>query len=431
MNATSGLARGFGELVPLDRARAMVLELAEALPLEIVDVPDALGRRLGAPVRARSAVPPFASSAMDGYALSAADVASAPRTLEVVGTLAAGRAWEGTVGPGQALRIMTGAPVPAGADAVVPVELTHARADGREVVVEQPVPVGAHVRSAGSDIAVGQEVFGEGTDLGPAQLGVLASLGLAEVPVCRRPVVAVFSTGDEVQEGTAALAPGQIRDSNRPALAAAAQALGLEVLDLGICPDDRGRLAARLDEAARLADLVLTSGGVSVGDFDHTRVVLEEASGGRFASIGVAIKPAKPLAFARVGRAVVLSLPGNPVSALVSFELFARPVLRVMEGVDPASAFPDPLPALAIEPIRRERDGKVHLVRVEAGIGADGRLLARPAGAQGSHVLSTMARANALAVVPDGDGVASGAQVGIVVVAGRQLGALAPERPRG
>lgn len=402
----------------------MVLDLVEPLPLETVPLDEALGRRLGAAVRAPEAVPPFASSAMDGYALRAGDVASAPRALDVIGTLAAGRAFEGVVGPGQALRIMTGAPVPAGADAVIPVESTHLSEEGRQVVVEASVRPGAHVRSAGSDIVAGAEVLAEGTELGPAQLGVLASLGVLSVPVRRRPIVAVFSTGDEVTEQASVLAPGKIRDSNRPALAAAARALGARVVDLGICPDDAGRLAATLDEAARVADLVLTSGGVSVGDFDKTRVVLEAASDGRFTSLGVAIRPAKPLAFARVGRSVVLSLPGNPVSALVSFELFARPVLAVLAGVAPSEARPAPLAAVAAEAIPRERDGKVHFVRVEAGIGPDGRLLARPSGAQGSHVLSAMARANALAVVPDGDGVEAGSPIGLLVVAGRRLGAL-------
>lgn len=424
MSATSGLARGFGELVPLAEVQAMVLDLVEALPLEAVALDEALGRRLGATVRAPEAVPPFASSAMDGYALRSGDVASAPCALEVIGTLPAGRAYEGVVGPGQALRIMTGAPVPAGADAIVPVEVTHLADGDQHVVVEEAVPPGAHLRPAGSDIAAGAEVLLEGVELGPAQLGVLASLGVSKVPLRRRPVVAVFSTGDEVMGEARVLAPGKIRDSNRPALAAAARSLGARVIDLGVCPDDADRLAATLDEAARLADLVLTSGGVSVGDFDKTRVVLEAASDGRFVSLGVAIKPAKPLAFARVGRSVVLSLPGNPVSALVSFELFARPVLSVLGGVAPGEALPVPLAAVAAEPIRRERDGKVHLVRVEAGIAPDGRLLARPSGPQGSHVLSTMARANALAVVPDGDGVEAGSLVGVLVVAGQRLGVL-------
>jgi molybdenum cofactor synthesis domain-containing protein len=367
-------------------------------------VREALGCVTADAVTAGEDVPPFANTAMDGFAVRAADTVSAPVQLEVVGTLAAGAAPERPVGPGQAVRIMTGAPIPPGADAVVMVERTASSADGRSVTVEVQAAPGQHIREAGEDLRAGQEVFGPGTVLTPAHLGVLASLGLEQVPVFPPVRLGVLSTGDELVEGAVALRPGQIRDSNRPALLAVAQRAGCTPVDLGRVGDDEAALVAALERGLAGCDALVTSGGVSVGDFDYMKSVLDGMGDMRWWQ--VAIKPAKPLAFGLVGDKPVFGLPGNPVSSLVSFELFARPALRRMMG------HRDPLrpevPAVADEPLRRRPDGKLHFVRVVAELADDGRTHVRASGRQGSHLLAAMARANALALLPDGEGVAAG-----------------------
>jgi molybdopterin molybdotransferase len=347
-------------------------------------------------------------------------VAAAPVTLTVIGTIPAGAPPEPAIGSGEAVRILTGAPLPPGADAVVMVEDTDAwdGRSGREAIgastaskveVRAPVQAGGNVRGAGDDIAPGQVVFGAGTVLGPGHLGVLASIGVRKVPVFPRARVGVLSTGDELVDGPEPLRPGQIRDSNRRTLLSLVAEANAEPVDLGHARDDEAAVAQRLADGLARCDAVLTSGGVSVGDFDYVKVVLDRLSGGSFEWMQVAIRPAKPLAFGVVEGKPVFGLPGNPVSSMVSFELFARPALRAMMG-HPSTGRPR-VTAVADEALRRRPDGKLHLVRVRARWGDDGRVHVRPLGGQASHHLHAMAEATALSLVPDGDGLEAGAVV--------------------
>jgi molybdopterin molybdotransferase len=372
-----------------------------------VALTDALGCVTAGMVVAGHDVPSFANSAMDGYAVRAEDT---PGTLKVVGTAAAGAAPGVAVEPGQAVRIMTGAVVPAGADAIVMVERTTPAGAGR-VTVEAAAP-GDHVRRPGEDLRAGQVLFEPGTELGPGPLGVLASVGATTVDAVPRARVGVLSTGDELTSAPGDLRPGQIRDSNRPMLLALVAQAGWTPVDLGSAPDDEAAITAAVERGVADCDAILTSGGVSVGDFDYVKVVLDRL--GDMHWWQVAVKPAKPLAFGTVGSTPVFGLPGNPVSAMVSFELFARPALRQMTGH--RDLYRPELPAIADEPLRRHPDGKLHLVRVVATTDDDGRLHVRSSGGQGSHLLRAMALANALALLPDGDGVDAGATVKVVLL---------------
>jgi molybdopterin molybdotransferase len=407
-------------LVPLADAQRRVLAQCMALRPLAVPLADALGCVMSVALNAEEAVPPWANSAVDGFAVRSADVASVPVTLPVTGTIPAGAPPEPPVGPGEAVRILTGAPMPAGADAVVMVEDTDVwdGRSGREAVgatgaaaveIRKAVKSGANVRVAGDDIAAGQLVFDAGTVLGPGHLGVLASIGVRRVPVYPRARVGVLSTGDELVDGPEPLRPGQIRDSNRRTLLALLAEANAEPVDLGHARDDEAAVRTALSDGLDRCDAVLTSGGVSVGDFDYVKVVLDELSGGTFAWLQVAIRPAKPLAFGVVRGKPVFGLPGNPVSSMVSFELFARPALRHMMGH--AAASRPTVTAVADDPIVRRPDGKLHLVRVRAGWGDDGRVHVRPLGGQASHHLHAMAEANALSLVPDGDGLDAGSDV--------------------
>jgi molybdenum cofactor synthesis domain-containing protein len=391
-------------MISLDEAERYVLEHVSPLPAEEVVLSDARGCVVAADVVASEAVPPFANSAMDGYAVRAADTTGAPVDLKVVGMIAAGTAPDRAVGTGEAMRIMTGAPMPDGADAVVLVERT--QTDGDRVTIEIDVEVGTSVRGVGEDVKPGDVVAAVGTVLSPGHLGVLASVGVDRVTVHRRPRVGVMSTGDElVEQGS--LARGQIRDSNRPTLVALLQQSGFEAIDLGIVADDEDAVTGALTHAVETCDAVMTSGGVSMGDLDFIKVVLDRIGDMRWMQI--AIKPAKPLAFGTVGKVPVFGLPGNPVSSMVSFELFARPALRRMAGHAQLQRLH--VTATAPDGLRRGPDGKVHLVRVVASQEDDGSWVVRSAGGQGSHQLTAMAAANALAILPDGDGVPPGGGV--------------------
>ena len=407
-------------LVPLEEAQALVRAGCGPLGTAAVRLDDALGLVLAEAVHAAGPVPPFANTAMDGYAVRAADTAGAgaatPVRLTVVGTTPAGAPPGPPVAEGQAVRIMTGAPMPPGADAVVMVERTAAEDGGTTVAVHQAARPGDHVRHPGEDIPAGQEVFPAGTVLGPGHLGVLASVGRTEVVVTRRPRVGVLSTGDELVAGDAPLAPGQIRDSNRPMLLALVRLAGAEAVDLGRCGDDEHELRAALGDAVAGCDAVVTTGGVSVGDFDYVKAVLDDLAAGTMHWLQVAIKPAKPLAFGVAKGTPVFGLPGNPVSSLVSFELFARPALLAMMGHPPGATERPRLNAVADEPLTRRPDGKLHLVRVRAEPAGDGRLHVRSAGGQGSHMLWAMAKANALALLPEGTGVQQGGNVDVILL---------------
>jgi len=409
------------ELVALEDVQRVVLDSCPPLgPIEI-GLSDALGFVLAEDVHASGDLPPFANTAMDGYALRADDTRTAPVELSVIGVLPAGTAPTQAVEPGTAVQIMTGAPIPPGADGIAIVERTEpGSSDGRIRVLDQVSP-GAYVRSAGSDLRRGDLAVAAGTVIGPAHVGLLASVDATRVTVHARPSVGVLSTGDELVGGTVPLELGQIRDSNRQGLLAALQRDGFVGVDLGVRRDDEAAISAGIREGVDHCDALLTSGGVSMGEFDFVKVALETLVaelGGRAHQFKVAIKPAKPLSFAVVaapgGRLVpVFGLPGNPVSSMVSYQVVALPVLRKLAGH--RSPLPRRIPAVAADDFERRPDGKLHLVRVVAAMGADGRIIVRSAGEQGSHQLAALAAANALALVPNGTGVSTGSEVQILL----------------
>lgn len=404
-------------MIPLDEAQGHVLERVEALAPARVWTVAAVGCVLAETVTSPEDVPPFANTAMDGYAVRAADVASAsagsPVELPVVAEVAAGHPAEGPLGAGEAMRIFTGAPIPDGADAVVMVERTQRLDDGARVSIEAAVPVGEAVRPAGDDLRAGDVVFEPGEVIGPGHLGVLAGIGVGEVLVHPRLRVGVMSTGDELVEAGRPLAPGQIRDSNRATLLALVAQNGWQAVDLGLVADDEAAITTAIEDGARRCDAILTSGGVSMGDIDLVKVVLDRLGDMRWMQI--AIRPAKPFAFGLVGGTPVFGLPGNPVSSMVSFELLARPALRRMAGH--ATVHRPSVPAVSVTAFPRKADGKVHFVRVLAEREADGVLRVRSAGGQGSHHLTAMARAHALLPVPDGDGFEAGDAVRVLLLA--------------
>jgi molybdenum cofactor synthesis domain-containing protein len=398
-------------LIPLADAQAHVMAALPRLDTERVPLSESLGLVLASPVVSEEDVPSFANTAVDGFAVRSADVAGPPVELRVIETIAAGSAPSREVGAGQASRIMTGAPVPAGADAVVMVERTEpVDGPGDRVRVLEAVAAGAGIRGVGEDVPAGDLAVEASTVLGAAHVGVLAMLGCTEVEVVRRPRVGVISTGDELVVDGSPLAPGQIRDSNRPMLIAMCRAAGFEAVDLGRARDDESVIESALRRAVGECDAVLSSGGVSMGDFDFVKAVLDRIATMRWMQL--AIKPAKPFAFGMLDGVPVFGLPGNPVSSLVSFELFARPGIRAMAG------HPEPyrrrLPGVAGVDMRRRADGKTHFVRVRIHSGDDLALVAHPVTGQGSHQLTASAGADALAVLPDGEGVRAGGAVELV-----------------
>jgi molybdopterin molybdotransferase len=403
-------------MIPVSEARQFVLSACGVLAPRQVAVKDASGLVLAEAVLAAESVPPFTNSSMDGYAVRAADTAQPPTRLRVVSTVVAGDDATTFVSAGDSVRIMTGAPLPPGADAVCMVERTRVESGGSIVILEESVQPGTFIRKAGSDIRAGDEVFSSGTHLGAAHLGVLSSIGVEQLVAHPSPTVGVLSTGDELITSAGALAPGRIRDANRPALLAQLQADGFETVDLGVAGDDEPDLTALLKEAGTRCDAIVSSGGVSVGDRDVMKTVLKNLSGPTMRSMQVAIRPAKPFAFGvlKATGTPVFGLAGNPVSALVSYELFVRPALRSMAG---CTVLDRPrLAGVAEVDLPRSRDGKLHLVRVTVRTGIDGVLSVRLAGGQDSHMLRVMAQSNALALLPDGEGVRAGDRVQILLL---------------
>ena len=405
-------------LLPLAEAQARVLSQVMALPPVVVPLSEARGLVLAQEVIAKENIPPFANTGMDGFAVNAADTVgattSSPVALTVAGTIAAGAVAQRPLKSGEAMRIMTGAPRPDGADAVIMVELTSPdpSGDDRIVLCNAEVHVANHVRPSGDDLLAGELVFGPGEVLSPAHIGMLATLGYLDVRVIQRPRVGVFSTGDELVTGAEPLGPGQIRDSNRPQLLALVAEAGLEPIDLGWLPDDEATIESALRGATGQCDALVTSGGVSMGDFDFVKAILQRL--GDMNWMQIAIKPAKPFAFGTVLGTPIFGLPGNPVSSAVSFELLARPALLAMMGR------PDTqrrhVWAMADEPMPRRADGKTHFVRVTVSESIDGAPRIRSAGNQGSHQLSGLANANGLAAIPDGEGLATGDRVNVLLL---------------
>ncbi len=384
------------ELVPVGTVLAEVLAAVAPLPPVEASLVEAAGRVLAETVRAPVPFPAFDNAAMDGYAVRAGDVAAAapgrPAVLPVTSGVFAGDHTPPPLPPGAAAPIATGAQVPEGADAVVPVEATLER-DGAVAVVE-PVGLGANVRRRGEDVAEGSALLAAGDRLGPGQIAAAAAAGRARLWVHPRPRVAVLSTGNEVRPPGAVLAPGQVHDAAGPALAALVREAGCDPRVLGPVPDDRARLAAALARAASDADAVLTVGGVSMGRRDllvETLAGLGEARGWR-----IALRPGKPFALGAVGRVPVFGLPGNPAAALAAFEALVRPALLVLQG---RPGTPRPSVAGELATAFRQRPGRLHLVRARAWR-EDGRLLVAPAGPQGAGSIASLAAANAWLVVP-------------------------------
>jgi molybdenum cofactor synthesis domain-containing protein len=395
-------------------ARQYVLDSCTVGDVVEAAIAEAVGAVLADDVVAAEDVPPFANSAVDGYAVRSADVAAAPTRLRVVAEVAAGWSTDRVVASGEAIRIMTGAPMPAGADASVMVEDTERDLD--DVVVNKAVSKGDSIRGVGEDVRVGTELFSAGTVVRPAVAGVLASINARRVRVVRTPRVAVLSTGDELINDGSALRPGQIRESNKTMLLPLVTEAGCEAIDLGVVRDDEAALEAVLRDAAASYDAIVTSGGVSMGEYDVVKAVLSRIADMRWMQI--AIKPAKPFAFGLIAsgdkRTPVFGLPGNPVSSMVSFELFARPALRKMRGhsvLDRTTVL-----AIADDGLPRRPDGKTHYMRVFGAFGADGRYHISSVGAQGSHQLAATSLADAIAIVPDGDGVAPGGSVNTMLL---------------
>ncbi len=396
-------------MISVEEALAYILKHFEPLEPETISILDALDRVLAEDIVSDIDIPPFDNSAMDGYAVRSADVAGASREtpvrLRVVADLAAGYTTEVRVEPGTAIRIMTGAPLPAGADAVIRLEDTsdwersrQARQvePGREVDVYLAAPPGENVRPAGEDVRRGERVLAAGTVLRPQEIGLLASLGRAEVSVVRRPRVAVLATGDELLTIDQPLAPGKIRNSNEYSNAALVQRYGGIPIRLGIARDTVDDLTAKIQAGLdRNVDLFLTSAGVSVGDYDVVKDVLNAEGEMHFWQ--VRMKPGKPLAFGLIRGVPLIGLPGNPVSAMVSFEQFARPAILKMQGktrlVKPT--------VQAVLDDTVTNSGRRAFVRVIVER-RDGEWHARTTGGQGSGVLTSMVRANGLAIIPEG-----------------------------
>ena len=378
-------------MLTLDEAYRRLLARAQLAGTESVSLADAVGRVLADPrVLAAVDVPPFANSAMDGYAVRAADT---PGRLRLVGEVVAGAGELPTVETGTAVGIMTGAPLPPGADAVVPVELAE-EADGF-VSIPTGTPSASHVRAAAHDTRAGDEICLPGS-LTPARIAVLASLGIGDVTARRRPVVAIVSTGNELVGPGEPLGPGQIHDANGVALAAAVTEAGGQPLLLPRQRDESEPIERALLGAARQADVVVTSGGVSVGRYDYVRAVLER--NGSLDFWRIAVQPGKPLAVGALGGTTLIGLPGNPVSALVTFELFVRPFIRAMLGLDGDGR----LHVRATPTERIEKDASRRAFLRVSLWQEEGEIRARPAGGQASSQLRPMADANALLVVPEG-----------------------------
>ncbi len=414
--------------LPVAQAQEFIARLVPKVQaVESLALRSALGRVLARDTVSPINVPAHDNSAMDGYALRAADLAATGDTLiGVAGTAFAGEQYRGTVGAGQGVRIMTGAVMPAGLDTVVPQEFTRAAPDGRICIPAGTVAAGDNRRLAGEDLALGEVALAAGRILTPADLGLLASLGQAEVPVFRRLRVAFFSTGDELRSIGEPLDAGCVYDSNRYTLWGMLQRLGVELIDLGVVRDDPEALREAFSQAAACADAVITSGGVSVGEADHTKQVMKSL--GEVLFWKIAMRPGRPMAIGRIGirpdaegrlqppgqarPAMLFGLPGNPVAVMVTFYAFVRDALLAMSG-----ARVQPLPllrAVSLEALRK-KPGRTEYQRGIVSQGDDGRWQVQITGAQGSGILRSMSQANGMVVLHHGQGnVAAGDLVDVI-----------------
>ena len=397
-----------GPALKLEDALARILEDVRPVEgIETLAVRSALGRVLAGDVVSTIDVPAHTNSAMDGYAFAGGDLEADGETrLAVIGVAAAGKPFAAEVAAGQCVRILTGALMPDGTDSVVMQE--NVEREGDIAILATGQKVGQHVRQAGEDIGAGEVALRASTQLSPAELGILASLGVSEVSVRRRPRVAFFSTGDELRHVGEPLEKGQIYDSNRYTIHGMLTRLGVEAIDMGVVRDERDAVAQAFSDAAAVADAIITSGGVSVGDADYVTETLT-----RSGSVGfwrVAMKPGRPFAFGRIGDALFFGLPGNPVSVMATFYQLVRPALQSLAGL------PDPAPPLTVTAVCQEslrtKPGRREFQRGLLSREPDGRLVVRRTGTQGSGVLSSMSAANCFIVLAEDAGpVAAGDEV--------------------
>ena len=395
------------EYLTVAEALRIILDGTLALSAETVPILDALGRVLAQSVAAADSLPPFANSSMDGYAVRADDIANAciqtPVTLAVVADIAAGNASDVSVRSGAAARIMTGAPLPVGADAIVPVEDTNEPWRDEErplpthIQISRAVQPGDYIRGVGEDIHAGQVILEQGHILRPQEIGVLASLGVSQVQVVGRPRVAILATGDELLPVEAPLQPGKIRNSNGYAQASQVKALGAEPIFLGVARDTEEDVRAKLQEGLDAnVDLFISSAGVSVGAYDVVKSVL--AQEGQVGFWRVRMRPGKPLAYGKYAGVPYLGLPGNPVSAMVSFERFARAAILKMAGHTRLLR-----PQISVRLLDNiQSDGRESYVRAVVERNETGEYVATTTGSQGSHIMTSLVQANALLIVPEG-----------------------------
>lgn len=420
----AGLAGYDARAVPVALAQRIIHQFVTpavaADEVETLAVHQALDRVLARDIVSGIDVPAYDNSAMDGYAFHGADLnASRPIVLDIVGIAYAGKAFDGEVGPGECIRIMTGAVMPAGLDTVIPQESVQEATDKTVTIAPGKLKTGDNRRLKGEDLALGKIALAKGKILRPADLGLLASLGIAEVPVQRRLRVAFFSTGDELRSVGQALGEGCVYDSNRYTLHGMLTRLGCEVIDLGIVRDDPVSLQAAFHTACASADAVITSGGVSTGAADYTRQIMAEIGEVAFWSINM--RPGRPMAFGKISSggelgarsAYLFGLPGNPVAVMVSFYFFVRAALLRMAG---ANAVPLPAFQVASSAVIRKRPGRTEYQRGILSAASDGKLEVRITGAQGSGILHSMAEANCMVILHDEQAdVAAGDKVDIVL----------------
>lgn len=395
--------------LPADAALARIMEsISPIRDTETTGIRSALGRILAEDITSPINVPSGTNSAMDGYALNSADIpAQGLSELRVAGTAFAGKPWQDSIRQGECIRIMTGAIIPQGTDTVVMQE--HVEADGEIIRIDHTVKAGANVRQAGEDIAAGDTILTAGTEITPADIGLVASLGVAEIRVYRRLKVAFFSTGDELRSIGEKLADGEIYDSNRYTLFGMLQRLGAEIIDMGVVRDDPDALQEAFEKGADQADVLITSGGVSVGEADYVKDILQSVGEVNFWK--VAMKPGRPLAFGRIKNCHFFGLPGNPVSVMVTFYQFVQPALRHFMGAD------------VIEPVQfrvicesrlRKKPGRVEYQRGILGRNENGELTVRKTGMQGSGILRSMSQANCFIILPmESDTVEPGTEVNV------------------
>lgn len=381
----------------LDTEQALARILHAVTPLtgtERIALRASLGRVLAADIQSSVNVPAHTNSAMDGYAVRSADVGSAGlKTLTVVGTALAGQSHDGLIGEGECVRIMTGATIPSGTDTVVIQEHVERNADS--IRLDGDRKAGDNVRAAGEDIGIGDVVLQSGHRISPVELGLLASLGIAEVPVTRRLRVAFFSTGDELRSLGEQLGPGEIYDSNRYTLYGMLTSLGAEMIDMGVIRDVAQDVRQAFEDAAACADVIISSGGVSVGEADYIKPMLREV--GRIQFWKIAMKPGRPLAFGRIRDALFFGLPGNPVSVMVTFYQFVQPALRRLMGENEDTSFQ--VTAVCTSKLKK-RPGRVEYQRGVLQEGTDRELVVKKTGSQGSGILSSMSQANCFIILP-------------------------------